>query len=125
MAGETDLAAMLRGLRPRLDPRRFSFETHAEMTLADGAARHPIGLFQEAEGLTLIVEGGTGPYFSMITLGIHSNLEAVGLTAAVSTALAASGISANMVAAYFHDHVFIAEADAGEALSVLEGLATA
>ena len=124
MAGETDLAAMLRGLRPTLDPRRFSFETHHGMTMADGAALGPIGLFQETEGLTLIVEGGGGPFFSMITLGIHSSLEAVGLTAAVSNALADAGISANMVAAYFHDHVFVAEADADAALAALEALAT-
>lgn len=124
MVGETDLSTMLRGLRPRLDPRRFSFETHSGMTVAEGAERRPIGLFQESEGLTLIVEGGEGPYFSMITLGVHSSLEAVGLTAAISTALASAGISANMVAAYFHDHVFIAEADATRALAVLEALAT-
>lgn len=124
-SGETDLGAMLRGLKPSLDPRRFSFETDPHLTMRDGAERDPWGLFREAEGLTLIVEGGAGPHFSMITLGIHSSLEAVGLTAAVSGALGEAGISANMIAAYFHDHVFVAEGDAAAAMAVLEGLASA
>ncbi len=45
--------------------------------------------------------------FNQITLTVHSSLDAVGLTAAVATKLASYGISANVVAAYYHDHIFV------------------
>ena len=45
--------------------------------------------------------------FAWITLGVESPLTAVGLTAAVSTALAEAGIACNVVAAMRHDHVFV------------------
>lgn len=51
-----------------------------------------------------------------------SPLEAVGLTAAVSGALAGAGISANVVATFFHDHVFVPKASAELALAVLQNL---
>ncbi|MNJ75038.1 hypothetical protein D3C77_720650 [compost metagenome] len=58
-----------------------------------------------------------------ITLTVHSSLEAVGLTAAFATALGQAGISCNVVAAFYHDHIFVAQADAQRAMAVLEGLA--
>ena len=56
-------------------------------------------------------------------LGVHSSLEAVGLTARIATALAEAGISANMVAAFHHDHVFVPWGQKDEALIILENLA--
>jgi hypothetical protein len=55
----------------------------------------------------------------MITLNVHSSLEAIGLTAAVAGRLALHGISANVVAAYYHDHIFVPTADAERAVVVL------
>jgi hypothetical protein len=60
--------------------------------------------------------------FSCITLSVHSSLDAVGLTAAVSTKLTQVNISANVIAAYYHDHVFVASKDAQRALSALNEL---
>ncbi len=60
-----------------------------------------------------------------ITLNVHSALEAVGLTAAVATALTREGISANVVAAYYHDHIFVPEVDAERALEALRALSPA
>ena len=57
--------------------------------------------------------------FKRITLNIYSSLEAVGLTAAVSTLLAEPGISANMIAAYYHDHIFVSAADAERTVALL------
>ncbi|WP_367187102.1 ACT domain-containing protein [Mucilaginibacter sp.] len=57
-----------------------------------------------------------------IILTIHSSLEAVGLTAAFSNALAKEGISCNVVAAFYHDHIFVAKRDAKKAMSVLKAL---
>ena len=123
MSGETDLNRLLQTLEPVLDPRRFSFVTDPEVTMAEAALVSPIGMFQEAEGLTIIREGGDGPFFAMISLSVHSSLEAVGLTAALARALGDAGISANVVAAYFHDHVFVPEAEGERALQVLRDLA--
>ena len=57
-----------------------------------------------------------------ITLTVHSSLEAVGLTAAIATELAGLGISANVVAAYYHDHVFVPCAQAEQAVAGLAAL---
>jgi hypothetical protein len=88
--------------------------------------------FREVEGITLIVRKETAdrlnlPYAfvaARITLGVHSSLAAVGLTAAVATALAKEGISCNMVAAYYHDHVFVESKDLARALIVLTKLSS-
>ena len=60
----------------------------------------------------------------MITLTVHSSLEAIGLLASVATSLATAGIPCNAVAAYHHDHLFVPNELADQALSVLRGIAT-
>ena len=105
------------------------------VTISDGAYGvlaecRPIASFYEKEGLSLILgreqaeEKGLAfsGCFRQITLQVHSNLEAVGLTAAVATALAEEGISANVVAATCHDHVFVPVAKAEQALAVLQAV---
>ena len=128
MSGETDLGRLLATLSPRLDPARYVF------VIADAGEEPPLResvlmLFREAEGTTLVVPAddvaavdGAGPLFRRITLGVHSSLAAVGLTAAVSAALTEAGISANIVAAYYHDHLFVPDDDADRALAALESL---
>lgn len=126
MSGETDLAKMLRTLEPVLDPRRFVFSTHKGMSIAEAARLDPVGVFHEAEGLTVIAEAGDAddaPRYALLSLSVHSSLEAVGLTAAFSAALGEAGISANVVAAFYHDHIFVAERDAERAIEVLRNLA--
>lgn len=59
-----------------------------------------------------------------ITLTVHSSLDAVGLTAAFATELTRHGISANVVAGYYHDHIFVAEKDAERAVAALEALSS-
>jgi len=87
----------------------------------------PLACFVEEEGLTLIVSVASAEKaqlayegkFKQITLTVHSSLDAVGLTAAVATKLASYDISANVVAAYYHDHIFVQTEKADEALMAL------
>ena len=60
--------------------------------------------------------------FKKITLQVHSSLEAVGITAAVSTALTKKGISANVIAAYYHDHMFVPSSKSNSALDALKSI---
>ncbi|WP_346909602.1 ACT domain-containing protein [uncultured Roseibium sp.] len=127
MTGETDLDHLISQMRPMLDPEPYVFCTFAEKTVADLAAYEPVGLFAETEGMSAILPVekarklglAEAEWFRRITLTVHSSLEAVGLTAAVSAALARAGIPANVVAAFFHDHVFVPAAQAEEALRLL------
>ena len=57
--------------------------------------------------------------FKLITLTVHSSLKSVGLTAAVTSKLAEYEISANVVAAYYHDHIFVPYEKAKKAMEVL------
>ena len=117
--------AMIAAMEPRLDERLWRFVTVTPDKAPEllGAA---IGTFREDEGVTAIVPatlaieaGLEGPDFARITLMVHSDLEGVGLTAAVATALADAGIACNMVAAYHHDHAFVPANMSGRAMTVL------
>lgn len=129
MSGETDLAALLAGLRPVLESVEFAFATLPPGRALPAGLR-PIGTFDEPEGLTVIAPAADlaahgvahSPGWAMIRLRVHSALSAVGLTAAVATALTRAGISANVVAAYHHDHVFVQWARRDEALEILSAL---
>lgn len=115
MSGETDLGRLLAGLTPMLDPVQYGFEGLAEVPpLGDAFA-----LIREEEGVT-IIRAGAG--WARITLGVHSSLAAIGLAARVAEALTAHGISANIVAAFHHDHVFVPWERRAEALAALEAL---
>ena len=130
MTGETDLKALIRSMRPALDSATYMFVTSLP-TDAIPPSITPRLTFREAEGLTLIVErqeaeraglAGTFPC-RMITLSIHSSLEAVGFLAVVTGRLAAAGLSANAVSAFYHDHLFVPVERAAEALGILKSLA--
>lgn len=90
-----------------------------------------IGSFREREGLTVIIERleaeslglACGYVMAWITLNVHSSLEAVGLTAAFATALGEAGISCNVIAGFYHDHLFVGKDDAQKAMTVLRELA--
>ncbi len=133
MAGETDLAKLLAAMSPVLYPQTYVYCTVAYRDEAGYQQLEPLATYREDEGLTLVLardaadQAGLeyGPLLRRITLNVHSALEAVGLTAAISAALTREGISANVIAAYYHDHVFVPEADAERALSALQALTVA
>lgn len=128
MPGETDITVLLASISPKLMEGEFVFCAFANARYGDHAQLEPIGAFSEPEGLTLIiplakaVEYGLKieSVFKGITLGVHSSLDAVGFTAAFSGKLAACGISANVVAGYHHDHIFVHREQAQRAIAVLE-----
>jgi hypothetical protein len=129
MTGETDLLTLLRTMQPVLHEGAYVFCFLPEPVSLPPAEL--IGLFREEEGTTVIVRREVAdrrqlPYSfvaAWLTLQVHSALAAVGLTAAVAQALTAQGISCNVVAAYYHDHLFVPQADAARALAALQELA--
>jgi uncharacterized protein len=128
MNGEKDLSRLLKTMTPELNDGEYVFCTVADLPAIDGP--EIIGSFKEKEGLTVIIEKQTAdahhlPYHfiaAWITLTVHSSLEAVGLTAAFSKALADEKISCNVIAAYYHDHIFVAKKEADKAMQVLRNL---
>lgn len=128
MPAETYLSTLLREMHPILNPGEYVFCAIPNKDIIKDITF--IGLFQEAEGWTAVLarevadELGLSYSFiaSWITLTVHSALEAVGLTAAFAKALAEVNISCNMVAGFYHDHLFVPVADAEKAMEALQNL---
>lgn len=127
MAGIKDLDILLSNIEPILNERDFVFCSFPSFDWAQICELAPIGIFHEKEGITLIIDREDAvnrnidyqSVYKLITLNVHSSLDAVGLTAAFSTKLAEKNISANVVAAYYHDHIFVPREKAGQALSAI------
>jgi hypothetical protein len=121
----SDLDQLLASMHPELNDGVYVFASVPSDTDVSHVA--PIATFREREGLTLIVDetvaarAGLPVLFraAWITLTVHSDLQAVGLTAAVAAALSAAGISCNVVAAAFHDHIFVPVERAEDTLTEL------
>lgn len=119
-----DAREMIAGMTPALKPGEYVFCAAGDR---DWSALNPLAMFQEAEGVSLILERGAAEAagfpveapMGLITLHVYSALDGVGLTAAVATALARTGIACNMVAALNHDHVFVPIERADEAVQIL------
>ncbi|ELV8625418.1 ACT domain-containing protein [Vibrio cidicii] len=130
MSAITDLDLLLKSMSPKLLDGEYVF-CCVDGPLADHLHLEPMATFLEQEGLTLVVPrdkaelGGLtfDGTFRLITLTVHSSLQAVGLTAAFASQLAKHGISANVVAGYYHDHIFVPQEKAHAALQALESLA--
>lgn len=128
MNGETDLTILLRSMQPKLHAEVYVFVTTTE--IFDPQILKPRLQFIEEEGMTLIItksaaeSAGLDYSFPcrMITLQIHSSLEAAGFMAAIATHLAKSAIGVNPVSGYFHDHLFVSVKQAGDAMAELDAL---
>lgn len=128
MSGEKDQRLLQQMMAPELRPETFVYCTFPDFQLPVGI--NPICTFREAEGMTAIVERSQAlraklPHIfeaRLITLTVHSSLEAIGFLAMISTSLANEGIPCNAVAAFHHDHLFIPVERASDALSLLEAL---
>jgi len=129
MPGETDLSTLLRSLRPKLNPGEFVFCSVDDLNKIE--INDVVSIIREPEGFTVVVEKKIADQFKLsysfvskwITLTVHSSLEAVGLTAAFSSALANENISCNVISGYYHDHIFLPVEKADMAIEVLMKLA--
>ena len=129
MPGERNLAALLQNMMPEMHEGVFVFCSIPEHQGIPAALR-PVHIFREREGTALIIrreeaESGGLPYqfaSRLITLTVHSSLEAIGFLAAITGRLAEAGISVNAVSAFYHDHLFVPEHKADEALRHLQDM---
>ena len=128
MTAIRDLDVLLASLHAERNPGVYVFCVLPADTVPSEVPA--IATFEEREGMSAILEESAASERGLtvafraawITLTVYSDLHAVGLTAAISTALAAEGISCNMLAAVSHDHVFVPVDRADDALAILERL---
>ena len=128
MPGETNLNTLLKNMTPVLNDGDYVYCAISDVSSVD--IKEIIGLFKEEEAITVILKKEIADQLHLkyeyiaawITLTVHSSLAATGLTAAFANALAAEGISCNVVAAYYHDHIFVAKDDAERAMEALKRL---
>lgn len=131
MTGERDLEKLVASMSPVLMDGEYVFCTFPDAQYGDYLDLEPIVTIKELEGLTLVVPKNKADEknisyesaFRRITLSINSSLVAVGLTAAFSSKLSDHGISANVIAGYYHDHIFVQKELADKAIEALNELA--
>jgi hypothetical protein len=129
MGGEQELGALIKTISAKLVDGVFVFVTVAHDAVPQNIS--PLMIFKETEGTTLILletqarVAGLSYEFPcrMITLNVHSSLEAVGFIAYVATALAKQGMGVNPVSGFFHDHLFVPNGREQDALSILDQIA--
>lgn len=127
-SGETDLNVLLLSMEPDLVAGQFVFVTVPNVDISPRL--DPLASVVEPEGLSLVLrkdqadQAGLAYDFvaAWVTLRVRSSLHAVGLTAAVSAALAEAGMSCNVIAGFHHDHLLVPHDKADAALDVLRGL---
>ena len=123
--GESDLLTLIAQMSPSLDDQVWAFVSVGDVS-SEYLAEHALATFRETEGTTLIVAWERAEELAVysepmarVTLNIPASLEAVGLTAAVSQALASEAISANVVAGFYHDHIFVPQTAGERAVACL------
>lgn len=127
MSGELNLEKLLKTMKPKYNLGQYVFcvvKNLDRIKLED-----ILMTFKEEEGITIIIRKEIADSLhlnysfiaSWITLTVHSSLEAVGLTAAFSKALSDNQISCNVVAAFYHDHIFVDIKDTEKSMHILNG----
>ena len=127
MAAIKELDLLLQGLDPHLNPGIYVF---VNAPFSTSLIANAVGFFKEEEGITYILKESYAQEQNLsfdyqaawISLHVHSALDAVGLTAVVANTLAENNISCNVVAAYYHDHIFVDYGKREKAVSLLKML---
>lgn len=130
MSGERDLARLLASLQVTARHGEFVFVSRPAPD--PGLAAIAEASVREDEGVTYVLPRARADALRLaydfraawLSLGVHSALDAVGLTAAVATALAHHGIPCNVLAGFHHDHLLVAAERREEALDVVSALAS-
>lgn len=126
LKGITNLEILINDMEPVLNEGEYVFATVED---TDSIPRSmTIGEFKEKEGTTVIISKKNAERLGLsfdfvaawITLNVHSALDAVGLTAAFSSELARHDMSCNVVAGYYHDHLFIDYSNGEKAVEILQ-----
>ena len=123
--GETNLNNLIKNMEPILNDGEYVFASVSNVTSIPRDST--ICEIKEKEGITVVLSKKDAEELELtfefvavwITLNIHSSLEAVGLTAAFASELGKHNISCNVIAGYYHDHIFVDKKDAEKAMKVL------
>ena len=131
MSGYKELSYLLKNMKPTHVPGLYIFATVADDTLKT-LGSSPLLVFREDEGITVIVSKEIAKKFrlhsdsewGLISMTVHSDLEAVGFLAKVTSVLAEAGITANTVSAFYHDHIFVPSDRVQDAVALLKNLSS-
>lgn len=131
MTGEKDITILIRSMKPELKGGPYVFCSVPHEQIETMLKYRPMLIFHEDEGSTVILEKQQADKaafiykleWALITLKIHSALDAVGFLARITKALADVEISVNAVSAYYHDHLFVPFDRKEDAMQALKTLA--
>jgi len=129
MSGETNLNELLKTLTAQLAEGVYVFVTLPDGSVPENVAARMV--FREAEGTTLILLKSEAEALGlayefpcrMITLDVHSSLEAVGFIARIAKELTRHDMGVNPVSGFFHDHLFVPDGREHDAMRILEQIA--
>ena len=125
-SGETDIQLLIEHMHPHL-----SDEVYVVVSVQEDVSSIPsFAQIREKEGITLILTSKEADKrdisyeqkWALISLDVYSSLQAVGFTAIISKALSDNGISVNVIAGFYHDHLLVPYSRKQEAYLILKNL---